>query len=309
MGRSSLYGCVHHVVVGCHDLERSLALYTEHLGLVTHADSIPLSHERAALWGLGDTNGIRQALVGSKDEERALVRLLDFGHQSKPPVREGAQPFDRSPKNLDYVVPSVEDEYLRLHALGYTFRSEPVSWEYDGHTIYETQLPTPEQYNIVLTSPLPDDTVTTLEGYSTVVLVVTDVERSVQFYSAAFGMPVVHHARFAGPAIETMVGLGEGRAIRMRVIGPTRRLGQIELVQYEGAEGRNLYPWARPPHVGLLYPALAVPEVEETAKRLTDFGAPVITGPLRVQDNVLGSVTTLLTRDPDGSLLEVFSCA
>lgn len=301
---------VHHVVLGCSNFEASYKLFSEDLGLSLVTASTAVTNDRKRLWGLAQDSTCREAVFGTPGRDRGLVRLVDFGLLAGTPVREGAEPFECSPKNLDYLTPDAQEGYARLVDRGHRFRSEPVSWTYEGVLVCEAQLPLQDGYNIVITSPMPEDKVEVpYSGFSSSVFVVPDIEAAVLIYNQGLGLPLRHSARFAGPEIEKMVGLPPGAGLNMRVVGPQERLGQVELVQYDGVVGRNLTSAARPPRTGLLYPAFHTEDIAKTERTLVEAGFWIETGQTETHDSLYGTALVLTAVTPWGQLMEFWTAA
>ena len=68
------------------------------------------------------------------------------------------------------------------------------------------------------------------------------------FLEQVLGLEETSYHRFAGPEVERTIGLPAGAGLDIRIFGdPAYAYGRLEIVQYEGVTGADLYPRARPP--------------------------------------------------------------
>jgi len=139
-------------------------------------------------------------------------------------------------------------------------------------------------------------------------IVVSDLERSVRFYTEALGLEETRRAALEGDWIESVVGLAGVRAdvvyVQPRDGGP-----RIELIQYHAPEGKAIPETALPHTIGLRHIAFRVEDMEAACRRLRDAGAEFIGEPVAVPDGVVkhdaGRKTLCYFRDPDGVILEL----
>ena len=90
------------------DLERMAAFYRDVLGLT------PIADERSDVWAPFDAGGVRFGLHAIPREQ-----LCDVDASAAPKPREG------NPLRLDFLVPDVESEVVRLEALGVSVLRKP----------------------------------------------------------------------------------------------------------------------------------------------------------------------------------------
>ena len=70
-----------------------------------------------------------------------------------------------------------------------------------------------------------------------------------------------------------MIGLPPGSALDVSIWGgPETHLGQVEIINYRGVEGNNLYPRARPKSLGILHISCAVGNMDEFTAKLDRTG-------------------------------------
>jgi hypothetical protein len=116
----------------------------------------------------------------------------------------------------------------------------------------------------------------------------------------------VSHNRFGGPSIEKTVGLPPGAQLDIRIMGDSKiDYGRIEIVQYEGAQSRNLYPRARPPARGMLSVTYFLPELDSVIAR----GASLGVRDLGFVDGVYGAGRMATASTPAGLRVDLFAPA
>ena len=135
-------------------------------------------------------------------------------------------------------------------------------------------------------------------------MIVSDVERSARFYEQALGYRRTLAAPVGGVGLERSLGLPAGTRGRIQYMqGPTQ-LGQIELIEWEGAPG----PPPRSDHraLGQFLLSFQVPkdEIDQLYERFQSLDAELVEPPMTVELENYGELTAFAARDPDGNLLE-----
>jgi catechol 2,3-dioxygenase-like lactoylglutathione lyase family enzyme len=136
---------------------------------------------------------------------------------------------------------------------------------------------------------------------------VSDLDRSVDFYSRALGLELVHRQEQSNAYTAALVGFSEAslRIAQLRVPGQPRGasshdLELVEYVQPRGvpyAEGRN-----RP---GASHLALTVEDAYAEYERLRDLGVCFVSPPQAITAGVNQGGYTCYFVDPDGITLEL----
>jgi hypothetical protein len=90
-------------------------------------------------------------------------------------------------------------------------------------------------------------------GIGALVTVVAESEADYRFYRDTLHLDLIAEHMLAGPEIERMIGLPAGAALDIRILGEAgQRLGQVEVIEYRGTRGQDLYPRTKPPATGIL---------------------------------------------------------
>src|SRR5262245_18943271 len=139
-------------------------------------------------------------------------------------------------------------------------------------------------------------------------IVVTDLERSVRFYTETLGFSKTKEAYLEGGWIDHIVGLQGVKARAVFVVAPAGE-PRIELLRYELPRGAAPAENSRANTVGLRHIALRVDDMAATLARLRAAGVTIFSEPVRVPGGVVkhdaGEKTLVYFLDPDGVILEL----
>ncbi|QFG24653.1 VOC family protein [Actinomadura sp. WMMB 499] len=140
-----------------------------------------------------------------------------------------------------------------------------------------------------------------------VAMTVSDLDRAADFYEKALGYRRTLRTDVGGPGIEESLGLPEGTTGKVQYLqGPTR-IGQLELIEWNGTKKRTAT--AGHLELGTFLLSFQVPaeEMDEVHERLARLGADCLGPPRRQLLENYGYITAFAARDPDGNLLEFVS--
>ena len=139
-------------------------------------------------------------------------------------------------------------------------------------------------------------------------IVVSDLERSLSFYTKVLGFKEVRRAYLEGEWVESIVGLEGVRAHVAYVIAPAGG-PRLELLCYGSPTGDKLPGNSRPNTLGLRHLALQVDDIDAAVRRLKGAKAELISEPVVVPTDVIthheGHKVLCYFLDPDGVLLEL----
>ena len=139
-------------------------------------------------------------------------------------------------------------------------------------------------------------------------IVVSDLERSIGFYTKVLGFKETHRAYLEGGWVESIVGLKGVRANVAYVIAPAGA-PRLELLCYESPSGERLPENSLPNTLGLRHLALQVDNIDTAVRRLKEAEAELISEPIVVPTDVIthqeGHKVLCYFLDPDGVLLEL----
>lgn len=139
-------------------------------------------------------------------------------------------------------------------------------------------------------------------------IVVSDLERSVKFYTDLLGFRKVKEAYLEGEWIDRVVGLQGARAKVAYVVAPAGE-PRLELLCYEHPIGLAVAANSQANTPGLRHFALRVDDLDAMSTRLRAAGVKLFSEPVRVPAGVVshdaGEKTLVYFLDPDGVILEL----
>ena len=244
------------VTIGIESFAAVSELWIDQFGFEVCAERTGDDAALAELWSLPEGNIEHQWLLAAPGQTAGYLHCVRFA-DTPAAVREGAQTFDLCPKNLDIYVDDIATRVADLKAAGFRFRNDEHSdiVAPDGTRFREIHLPAHDGLNIVLLEVVGKALAFSDKGFLGVgplVTTVADISAERAFYETAGFEPLAHNV-LSGPEIETMIGLPQGASLDIAILGETGNpLGEIEIVQYGGTDGSNLYPRTRAPARGIL---------------------------------------------------------
>ncbi|MBI5692773.1 MAG: VOC family protein [Verrucomicrobia bacterium] len=147
-----------------------------------------------------------------------------------------------------------------------------------------------------------------IQGIDHLNLVVSDLARSVRFYTEVLGFRKTADVTMEGAWIETIIGLRGVKGL-VAFVEPPGGGTRIELLQYVTPAGAALPDNSRANTLGLRHFALRVDDIAAMAARLRAAGVTLFSDPVKVPRGVVrfaaGDKTLLYFLDPDGVIVEL----
>ncbi|WP_432906705.1 VOC family protein [Micromonospora matsumotoense] len=140
-----------------------------------------------------------------------------------------------------------------------------------------------------------------------VAMTVSDVDRAADFYERALGYRRTLRTDVGGPGIEVSLGLPAGTTGRVQYLQGPSRVGQLELIEWNGVKTRTATAGHLELGTFLLSFEVPLDELDDLHQRLTELGAECLSAPNRVLLDNYGYITAFAARDLDGNLLEFVS--
>lgn len=139
-------------------------------------------------------------------------------------------------------------------------------------------------------------------------LVVSDLERSVKFYTEVLGFRVTRRARLKGDWIESIIGLKGINATGVYIVAPVGE-PRLELLCFDNPREDAVSANSMATTIGVRHIALRVEDIQKAVKRLKEAGVKIISEPVVVPATVIthdaGHKILCYFHDPDGILLEL----
>jgi len=141
-----------------------------------------------------------------------------------------------------------------------------------------------------------------------VTIVVSDLDRSVDFYTRVLGLKKSGSARLEGKWIESVVGLKGVRA-EVAYLEVNKNNPRLELLCFQSPKSKAVAANSIASTIGMRHLAFRVNDIVEMKKRLEEAGAKVVHDPVVVPPDVdsgdSGRKVLFYFLDPDRVLLEL----
>ena len=139
-------------------------------------------------------------------------------------------------------------------------------------------------------------------------IVVSDLERSVKFYTELLGFEKTNSVHLEGDWIDSIVGIKGVVADVVFIVAPAGE-PKIELLCYKSPIGESIPDNSLANTVGLRHIALRVDDIQVSSKKLKDAGVKLLSEPITVPTTVGAHnavrKTLFYFHDPDGVLVEI----
>jgi catechol 2,3-dioxygenase-like lactoylglutathione lyase family enzyme len=139
-------------------------------------------------------------------------------------------------------------------------------------------------------------------------IVVSDLEKSVKFYTELLGFNLSKMAYLEGEWIESIVGLKGVAADVAFIVAPAGE-PRIELLCYKTPKGEAIPANSLANTVGIRHIAFRVDDIHAAVEKLKSAGVKILGEPVVVPETVVthdaGHKMLCYFHDPDGVLLEV----
>jgi catechol 2,3-dioxygenase-like lactoylglutathione lyase family enzyme len=142
-----------------------------------------------------------------------------------------------------------------------------------------------------------------ITGVDHVGLTVTDLDRSIKFYTEILECSIVVEQEKEGGYLAAIVGY-PGAHVKMAHLQPPGSSQRIELFEYRTPKSapRDL----EPRNVGNAHVCFVVNDLADLYERLVEHGITTLSPPVEVDTGVNKGGAALYLKDPDGITLEVF---
>ncbi len=267
------------LIVGVSSLSEALDFWHKTLKFSILEQLSGADTDLSTMLGIADDEIIAQAFLGVNQEQNSsLIHLVEFKNPADP-VRHNANPTDLCPKNIDLYSKDISAHYETLENAGHPFRAPWQLLEVDDPSglkeVKEGQLPGHDDTNIgfmeLVNMSLPF-TDAGFSGMGPLVTVVSDADKEQDFYTKHMGLDVCMTHEFSGPEIEKIVGLPPGKALDMRLLGDLDSwFGRVELIEYQGVAGEDLYQRAQAPSTGALHLVFKTQDMDESVGQLAEY--------------------------------------
>jgi len=142
-----------------------------------------------------------------------------------------------------------------------------------------------------------------ISGINHVGFTVTDLDRSLKFYTEVLGCTVVFQQEKKGGYLGAIVGYPEAD-VRMAQVQPPGNTARIELFEYRQPETARKD--LEPRNVGNAHICFVVDDLPKMYERLLEHNVSTFSEPVEIDTGVNTGGFGLYARDPDGITIELF---
>ena len=317
----SVYGMTS-VTVGVSDLDESLGLFRDVMGLQVDSDG---QAPRALLdaWGLSQRVTARLVELSCRGYPAGHLRLAQYSPAPAEAVRldHGAGAVDSStdigPKAIDFYVPAPMSAAVEaITGAGYAFRSEPIRYEVGDIESEECLFSGPDGVPALLMigHRHPPESMRALPSgvrfseIATTSVVCADPEAARRLYCDALGMEAGTDAWVPEENLDlarrlTGVGAATGMYFLL-VAAPGEPSGKLLFVHFAGVPGKRLTGRMRPGKLGVNLFSYTASDLDATLEKACEAGGTLLRGPSQVGETrvalLLGANEELLELTEEG---------
>ncbi len=303
-----------YIAIGSGDMELSLRLYRDALGMTVHGDETVSGAAVERYYGLPPGGSVRQVMLGQQDVRYGMLQLLDFGAAATGRVLDSATAVDHGHiKTLDVFVDDYAVASERLLAAGFQWETEPRTYPAGDISATEGHIHAPDDVllAIIQIHGAPRAVFARADGLFSEVgassQIVGDLAAHTRFFGEGCGFTVHYDAELTGPGVDSLVGLPEGTGLHMTIMAPEGyTTGKVGLIEYGAtAAGRSLAGQSWPPRLGMLAHGFVVRELDAVCARLAGLGGEVRVAPAPVTLAPWGQPRASAVATPEGLRLEL----
>ncbi|MFW5633388.1 MAG: VOC family protein [Erythrobacter sp.] len=305
-------------VVSVTDLEESAGWLVDH-GDWREVARGALDASEIAYWKLPrDVTGAFLKICAPEAAEGCIRYVRFDGAQDQRPIRLAARPWDTG--GIFSIMLRSEDAAAAFDAAiarGWWAESQPYAFEFGGSDLVNVVVRGPHGVNYALyerkSPPFDSFPVGKLSRAFNAMRMVKDQPASLAFYRDLLGFGVLFDAPFTDPEprvnnFSVPANLATTLVRRAAVAQPVLpgETGRIEVMAFEGFEGRDFSAHASPPNLGILSVRYPVEDLGAYLGTLAARGLEPEYGADDVAIPGLGTVAIAAFRDPDGNLTEFY---
>lgn len=300
------------------DLEKTSDFYTGFVGFhPLHFGEIDSSQLR--FWNLPEECRAEEVLLQFEDWETGRLRLVKFHNVPQKFIRSGGQAWDTGGiYDIDLRVKDIQAIYREMQEMGWHGTSEPVRQEMgETFVLDEALVKGHDEVVIALVDrQLPPMPANKSKGFISHIylsaMMVRDLATAHHFFIDQLGFQVMNEMQLKrNEPGENMFGLpynlSDKATAKLELISPNgSRDGMLDILQFEGATGRDFSKFAVPPNRGILMYRFAVDGLENYYEVIQQRGVKIKCPLQQIVNLPYGKVRIFAVQSPDGAWIEFF---
>jgi len=311
-------GGFHEVVLSIRDLDRESKFYQDLTGW-SEISRTECSKDQLGFWHLDSY--ARQCLLTNPGVSNGHIRLVNFDDSERLPIRSSSQSWDTGGiYDIDLRTPDLQATFKELQSAGWMAFSDPLSWQFGKFEVSEVLMKGPDDVVLAIIQRHRPK----LEGFPLMKKlsrvfnssqVVRDMDASKDFYINKLGFKVYMDHVLTGTDEETnLFGMPQNlyRSITRRIciLHPEgTNEGSVELIQLDGAQGRDFASHAIPPNLGILLLRFPILNMDAFRDHLVSQDIDIFSDITTLNIPPYGAYKCISIKTPDGALLEFLELA
>ncbi|QIQ87195.1 VOC family protein [Erythrobacter sp.] len=304
-------------VVSVTDLEESAGWLVDHGGWREVASGA-LDPSEIAYWNLPESVTGAFLKICAPEVDAGCVRYVRFDGAEQRVIRLAARPWDTG--GIFSIMLRTEDARAAFDAAiarGWWAESQPYAFTFGGSDLVNVVIRGPHGVNYALyerkAPPFDAFPVGALSRAFNAMRMVKDQPKALAFYRDTLGFGVLFDAPFTDPEprsnnFSVPANLATSLVRRAAVAQPVLpgETGRVEVMEFEGFEGRDFSEHASPPNLGIISLRYPVRDLGAYLESLAARGLEPTYESDAVTIPGIGTVAIAAVRDPDGNLTEFY---
>lgn len=305
-------------VVSVSDLDASSQWLIEHGGWEISAEG-KVHRTELDYWGLPKSTSASFRRICAAKANTGCIRYIRFdGVEEQRTIRPAARPWDTG--GIFSIMLRTEDAQAAFDAaldLGWWAESQPYRFSFGGSDLVNVVVRGPHGVNYALyereAPPFDAFPVGHLSQAFNTMRMVKDQPVSLAFYRDKLGFDVLFDAPFTDPEprsnnFSVPANLATTLIRRAAVAQPVlpEETGRVEVMQFEGFDGRDFSANASAPNLGILSVRYPVARLDAYQKFLANNQVQPSHSIATVTIDGIGQTKMFAVRDPDGNLTEFY---
>ena len=305
------------VVASVSDLDQHIRFFKEIAGW-TASDAEPVAEELLLAWNLNPQDApAKQILVSNPGTSTGFIRLIQLNRSLKQ-IRPNSQPWDTGGLyDINFRVSDMWSSFDEMQRLGWRGPSDPVKFNFGPFEVIEWISDGPDGVSFAMIERLspPLTGWPNLRRFSRTfnsTQIVKDMEPAKHFYMNILGFKsyLEHRGTSSGDGKNVLgLPLSVAKTISRDVLilhPKGLNEGSVELLSFEGLEGRDLSKNANAPNLGLLSLRFPVSGLKNLHKHLIAHDVPIVVDPIETNLQPYGPCILFTVAAPDGAWLTFF---
>jgi len=296
------------ISVSVSNLEDSLALYRDWIGMKVVADEALEPNEIHELWNLPQGTEARAVFL-KQELQPTLLELIEFKPHSGKTFREPTS-FDYGFLSLAFRVKDNDAIYRGLTEKGFAFVNPPMQYKPDWipYTVSELLLIAPEGYLVSHFNLIGEEYES--QGnyikFDHCAQYVDNISKGIKFYRDILGLDLRYEIPLSEGVLNDVLRLPLDTKIKVALIHKKDENAlTMQFIQLS-VKGNSLASVARPPNLGLFMISYEVDDLSSLIETFKKEGIAILSGPVELHTKLHGKMRAITVEGPYGEMVELF---